>query len=107
MAGLAIKNRLLPSTLHLPSAGITGKHHWSPAAELQTSEFPGTSILGLSDVEGSTPTLAGTRLPPQGTLLCSPARFVPVGLQACLDLIVGEEGHVARVVDSQELPIPQ
>lgn len=42
-----------------------------------------------------------------GAVLCSPAWFVSVGLQACLHLIIGEEGHVARVVDSQELPIPQ
>ena len=35
-----------------------------------------------------------------------PARLVDVFLQTGLDLIIGQEGHVARVSDSQEVPVP-
>lgn len=34
-----------------------------------------------------------------------PSWLVPAGLQTLLDLIIGEEGHVAWVVDCQELPV--
>lgn len=36
-----------------------------------------------------------------------PAWLVSAGLQTLLDLIICEEGHIARVVDRQELPVPE
>lgn len=45
------------------------------------------------------------RQPSPRVLALLPAWLVSVGLQTCSDLIVSEEGHVAWVVDGQELPV--
>lgn len=40
-------------------------------------------------------------------LCVSPARFVDEPVQASLDLVVGQEGHVTGVCDGQAVPVPQ
>lgn len=80
------------------------------------SEAPGTSALQLLLPKASwAPTTPQPRIqtpePPAASssrgLALLPAWLVSVGLQTRLDLIICEEGHVARVVDRQELPVLQ
>lgn len=81
--------------------------------------IPGTSVLpflfSLKDVcvsttsQPRTKSLLDSPLPgsPLSQACPLPAWLVPAGLQACTDLIVCEESHVAWVVDRQKLPVPE
>lgn len=69
---------------------------------VSTTSQPRTKSLDLSPGPPAPPPPPAAPFPEACPL---PAWLVPVGLQACADLIVREEGHVAWVVDRQKLPV--